>query len=105
MSEFLYHLKVGETFLAETQNPEAIKKKEKIQLYRTFKWQAKQNKTKTHHNKVKRQMANWKKKLQFKCKRAISKIKKTNKHSCIQRKMGKTQSTIEKMCKTYKRQS
>lgn len=29
MSEFLYHLKVGETFLAETQNPEAIKKKRK----------------------------------------------------------------------------
>lgn len=44
MSEFLYHLKVGKTFLAETQNPEAIKKKRKIQLYRTFKWQAKQKK-------------------------------------------------------------
>lgn len=29
MSGFLYNLKAGKTFLAETQNPDAIKKKKK----------------------------------------------------------------------------
>lgn len=45
MSEFLYHLKVGETFLAETQNPEAIKKKKKKSNYIEL-LNGKQNKTK-----------------------------------------------------------
>lgn len=44
MSEFLYHLKVGETFLAETQNPEAIKKKKKSNYIELL--NGKQNKTK-----------------------------------------------------------
>ena len=45
MSEFLYNLKVGQTFLVETQNPEAlIKKKKEVQLHKTFKC-----KTNKHH--------------------------------------------------------
>lgn len=44
MSEFFYHLKVGKTFLAETQNPEAIKRKEKSNYIELL--SGKQSKTK-----------------------------------------------------------